>query len=76
MRIADIQFSFPYLMVAIFMSAIFQVAFGIGRFERLAVPLLIVIIGLANGRCSPGPSGPRSWGRKTRSMWRPPGSSA
>jgi peptide/nickel transport system permease protein len=47
MRIADIQLSFPYLMVAIFISAIFQVAFGIGRYEDLAVPLLIVIIGLA-----------------------------
>ncbi|MFO7714698.1 ABC transporter permease [Desulfosarcina sp.] len=47
MRIADIQLSFPYLMVAIFISAIFQVAFGIGRYEDMAVPLLIVIIGLA-----------------------------
>ena len=47
MRIADIQLSFPYLMVAIFISAIFQVAFGIGRFEELAVPLLIVIIGVS-----------------------------
>jgi len=47
MRIADIQLSFPYLMVAIFISAIFQVVFGIGRFEELAVPLLVVIIGLA-----------------------------
>ena len=47
MRIADIQLSFPYLMVAIFISAIFQVAFGIGRYEQLAVPLLIVIICLA-----------------------------
>ena len=47
MRIADIQFSFPYLMVAIFISAIFQIMFGIGSFERLSVPLLIVIIGLA-----------------------------
>ena len=47
MRIADIQLSFPYLMVAIFISAIFQLAFGIGRNEDLAVPLLIVIIGLA-----------------------------
>jgi len=47
MRIADIQLSFPYLMVAIFISAIFQIAFGIGRYEELAVPLLIVIIGLA-----------------------------
>ena len=47
MRIADIQFSFPYLMVAIFISAIFQLMFGIGSFEKLSVPLLIVIIGLA-----------------------------
>ena len=47
MRIADIQLSFPYLIVAIFISAIFQLAFGIGRYEDLAVPLLIVIIGLA-----------------------------
>ena len=47
MRIADIQFSFPYLMLAIFISAIFQVIYGVGSFERLAVPLLIVIIGLA-----------------------------
>jgi peptide/nickel transport system permease protein len=47
MRIADIQFSFPYLMLAIFIGAIFQVLFGVGSYERLAVPLLIVIIGLA-----------------------------
>jgi len=47
MRIADIQFSFPYLMLAIFISAIFQVVYGIGSYERLAVPLLIIIIGLA-----------------------------
>lgn len=47
MRIADIQLSFPYLMVAIFISAIFQLAFGIGRYEEMAVPLLIVIIGMA-----------------------------
>jgi peptide/nickel transport system permease protein len=48
MRIADIQFSFPYLMMAILMSAIFQVVFGLGSFERLAVPLLTLIIGLSN----------------------------
>lgn len=47
MRIADIQFSFPYLMVAIVVSAIFQLAFGIGRYETLAVPLLILIIGVS-----------------------------
>ena len=48
MRLADIQFSFPYLMVAILMSAIFQVIFGLGSFERLAIPLLTIIIGLSN----------------------------
>ena len=47
MRMADIQLSFPYLMVAIFISAIFQMAFGLGKYEELAVPLLAVIIGLA-----------------------------
>ncbi|MBU8909642.1 MAG: ABC transporter permease [Desulfobacterales bacterium] len=48
MRVADIQFSFPYLMVAIFLSAIFQVMFGLGSFEQLAIPLLTIIIGLSN----------------------------
>jgi peptide/nickel transport system permease protein len=47
MRLADIQFSFPYLMVAILVSAIFQMIFGIGKYEELAVPLLILIIGFA-----------------------------
>lgn len=48
MRLADIQFAFPYLMTAILLSAIFQVIFGLGRFEQLAVPLLTIIIGLSN----------------------------
>lgn len=48
MRLADIQFSFPYLMTAILMSAVFQVMFGIGSFEKLAIPLLTIIIGLSN----------------------------
>ncbi len=47
MRVADVQLSFSTLMVAIFISAIFQVAFGVGRYEDMAVPLLVVIIGLA-----------------------------
>jgi len=47
MRLADIQFSIPYLIVAIFASAIFKLAFGIGRYEDLAEPLLITIIGLS-----------------------------
>ncbi len=47
MRIADIQFSFPYLMLAILVGAIFKMMFGIGRYEQLAIPLLILIIGFA-----------------------------
>ncbi len=47
MRIADIQFSIPYLIVAIFTSAIFKLAFGVGRYEALAVPLLIIVIGMS-----------------------------
>jgi peptide/nickel transport system permease protein len=48
MRITDIQFSIPYLIVAIFTSAIFKLAFGVGRYADLAVPLLIVVIGVSN----------------------------
>jgi peptide/nickel transport system permease protein len=48
MRITDIQFSIPYLIVAIFTSAIFKLAFGVGRYEELAIPLLIIIIGMAH----------------------------
>ena len=48
MRITDIQFSIPYLIVAIFTSAIFKLAFGVGRYEDLAVPLLIIIIGVSH----------------------------
>ena len=47
MRVADIQFSIPYLIVAIFASAIFKLAFGVGRYEALAMPLLIIIIGMS-----------------------------
>ncbi len=48
MRITDIQFSIPYLMVAIFTSAIFKLAFGVGRYAELAVPLLVIIIGISH----------------------------
>jgi len=48
MRITDIQFSIPYLIVAIFTSAIFKLAFGVGRYAELAVPLLVIIIGLSH----------------------------
>lgn len=47
MRTADVQLSFSTYMVAIFISAIFQSAFGVARYEEIAVPLLIVIIGIA-----------------------------
>jgi len=47
MRLADIQFSIPYLIVAIFTAAIFKLSFGVGRYEEMAVPLLIIIIGIS-----------------------------
>lgn len=47
MRVADIQFSIPYLIVAIIAMAVFQLAFGLNRFEELALPLLVVIIGIS-----------------------------
>ena len=47
MRIADVQLSFSTYMVAIFLGAIFQTAFGVGRYEEVAVPFLIIVIGLA-----------------------------
>jgi peptide/nickel transport system permease protein len=48
MRVTDIQFSIPYLIVAIFTSAIFKLAFGVGRYEEMAIPLLIIIIGVSH----------------------------
>lgn len=47
MRMADVQLSFSTLMVAILISAIFQIAFGVGMYEDMAVPLLVITIGLA-----------------------------
>lgn len=47
MRLADVQLSFSTLMVAIFVGALFKAAFGVSQYEELAVPLLVVIIGLA-----------------------------
>jgi len=47
MRIADIQLSLSTLMVAIIALAIFQTLFGAENFGRLAVPLLVVVIGVA-----------------------------
>jgi peptide/nickel transport system permease protein len=47
MRLADVQLSFSTYMVAIFFGALFQAAFGMGAYEDMAVPLLIIIIGFA-----------------------------
>ncbi|WP_320006035.1 ABC transporter permease [Maridesulfovibrio sp.] len=47
MRVADVQLSFSTYMVAIFISAIFQAAFGVAKYEEIAIPLLILVIGFA-----------------------------
>lgn len=47
MRLADIQLSLSTLMVAIIALAIFKTAFGLERFATYAVPLLVLVIGLA-----------------------------
>jgi len=47
MRIADVQLSFSTYMIAIFIGAIFQMVFGVANYEKIAAPLLILIIGLA-----------------------------
>lgn len=47
MRMADVQLSFSYLMVAIFFSAILQAAVGVGRFSEIAIPFLILVIGFS-----------------------------
>ncbi|SEM22111.1 ABC transporter permease [Halomonas caseinilytica] len=47
MRLADIQLSFSTLMVAIVVGALFKAIFGGGTFSDYAVPLLVLIIGLA-----------------------------
>jgi len=47
MRIADIQLSFSTLMVAIIVLAVFQGLFGTELYERLAIVMLILVIGIA-----------------------------
>ena len=47
MRIADIQLSFSTLMVAIIFLAVFQALFGTELYERLAILMLILVIGIA-----------------------------
>lgn len=47
MRVADIQLSFSTYMVAIFFGAILQSMVGVGRYEEVAIPFLIFVIGVA-----------------------------
>lgn len=47
MRLADIQLSLSTLMVAIIALALVQNAFGAEKFGTLAVPMLVLVIGLA-----------------------------
>jgi len=47
MRMADVQLSFSYLMVAIFFTAVLQAAVGVGRFGEIAIPFLILVIGFS-----------------------------
>lgn len=47
MRLADVQLSFSTYMVAIFLGAVFQTAFGMANYEAFAVPFLILVLGLA-----------------------------
>ena len=47
MRIADIQLSFSTMMVAIVVLALFQAAFGAELYARLAIFMLILVIGIA-----------------------------
>jgi len=47
MRIADIQLSFSTLMVAIVVLAVFQASFGAELYSKLALIMLILVIGIA-----------------------------
>ena len=47
MRIADIQLSFSTMMVAIIVLAVFQASFGSEMYNRLAMLMLILVIGIA-----------------------------
>lgn len=47
MRMADIQLSFSTMMVAIIVLAVFQASFGTELYQRLAMLMLILVIGIA-----------------------------
>lgn len=47
MRFADIQLSFSSYMVAIFFGAILISAVGVSGYEKIAIPFLILVVGLS-----------------------------
>ncbi|WP_426416701.1 ABC transporter permease [Aestuariirhabdus sp. LZHN29] len=47
MRMADIQLSFSTMMVAIIVLAVFQASFGTELYSKLAMIMLILVIGIA-----------------------------
>ncbi len=47
MRVADVQLSFSSYMVAIFFGAIIMAAVGVSGYERVAIPFLILVIGIS-----------------------------
>ncbi|RRJ84318.1 ABC transporter permease [Aestuariirhabdus litorea] len=47
MRMADIQLSFSTMMVAIIVLAVFQASFGTELYSKLAMLMLILVIGIA-----------------------------
>lgn len=47
MRFADVQLSFSTMMVAIVVLAVFQASFGTELYQRLAMVMLILVIGIA-----------------------------
>lgn len=47
MRIADVKLSFSSYMIAIILGAIFQMAFGVNNYEKIALPFLVLVIGFA-----------------------------
>ena len=47
MRVADIQLSFSTMMVAIIVLAVFQASFGSELYSKLAMLMLILVIGIA-----------------------------
>jgi len=74
MRLADIQLSFSTLMVAIIVGALVKAIFGGATFSEYAVPLLVLIIGLAEWPQSPAPCAPRCWPSAARNTSMPLGS--